>query len=33
MLVFSTLLCDMYSPLLPLFPALWFNSLPYPFPV
>ncbi len=30
MLVFSTQLCDLYSPLLPLSPSLWFNSPPLP---
>ncbi len=30
MLVFSTQLCDLWSPLLPLSPSLWFNSPPSP---
>jgi hypothetical protein len=30
MLVFSTKLCDLYSPLLPLFPYLWFKTPPVP---
>ncbi len=29
-LVFSTQLCDLYSPLLPLSPSLWFNFPPFP---
>jgi hypothetical protein len=31
MLVFSTQLCDLYSPLFPLSPSLRFNSPPPPF--
>jgi hypothetical protein len=30
MLVFSTQLCDLCSPLVPLSPFLWFNSSPLP---
>ncbi len=32
MLVITTQLCDLYSPVLPLSPSLWLNTLP-PFPV
>ncbi len=31
MLIFLTQLCDMYSPLLPNSPSLWFNSPSLPF--
>ncbi len=33
MLVFSSQICDLYSPLLPLSPSLWLNSTPPPPPL